>query len=113
MSANSAPLRNTICEPSGEAEADHPSSLSWLAFPPRIDTAHTPFLAGDVVHDAKTFELSGNHAKEVTSEIFGTRGWISPVESRRKYAPVLSEYARYLLSGDIAEVITQSSAGFV
>src|SRR4029077_13496441 len=104
---------NTIREPSGETEADQPSSLICLALPPRIDTAHRLFLEGAIAHDTNNCELSGNHPKKVMSETFASRGRTSPVEPRRKYAPVLSEYARYLPSGDIAEAMIQFSLAFV
>ena len=58
-------------------------------------------------------ELAGNHPKKVTSEALGTSGCSSPVERRRKYTPVLSEYARYLPSGDIAEAMIPFSVAFV
>jgi len=78
-----------------------------------MDRDHRRLFAGGAAHDANNCELSGNHPKNMTSETFDSRGCTSPVARRRKYAPVLSEYARYLPSGDIAEAWIRFSAGFV
>src|SRR6202043_3230182 len=76
-SANSAPLRNTICEPSGETEADQPSSLNCRGLPPRMDRDHRRLFAGGAAQDANNCELSGNHPRHMTSETFDSRGWSS------------------------------------
>src|SRR5258705_9385178 len=83
-------LTNTTCEPSGEIEASRPSSLSWRGLPPNMDTTHRPrFLAAVGVHDASSWVLSGNQARNAILTFLGTvKGCISAVDSNRRYAPV-------------------------
>ena len=64
-----------------------------------MDRVHRRLFAGGAAHEANNCEQSGNHRKNVTSARFSSRGCSSPVDRRRKYTPVLSEYTRYLPSG--------------
>src|SRR5438552_12075209 len=114
MSAYAGTFKNTICEPSGETDADQPSSLNLRGLPPRIERVQSSILLdGGVVHDTNRRELSGNHPRNVTSRSFGKIECISPVAIRRKKVPDLSEYARYFPSGEIADAETAFSVAFV
>src|SRR5882724_411432 len=78
-----------------------------------MDKVHRCMCVCGMARVANNCELSGNHPKNVTSEAFGRIGCSTPVDRRRRYAPVLSEYARYLPSGEIAEVTIPFSLAFV
>src|SRR5882724_8673285 len=114
MSAYAGAFKNTICDPSGETDADQPSSLNLRGLPPRIERVQSSILLdGGVVHDTNSRELSGNHPRNVTSRSFGKIECISPVAIRRRKVPDLSEYARYFPSGEIADAETAFSVAFV